>query len=163
MTFYLAGFPGTGKSTLHKNCNTIMTADSDSSMFSKLEDGSPNPNFIDDYFEHLESLDESGVVLVFISTHEAVLKELQERNYKFTVIVPKQELKEEYLERYKKRGSPQALIDIIDKNWHAWLEDIKSKYKNVYELSSGEYIADYVFDTYDRHVSESVKKYSKYS
>lgn len=162
MTFYLAGFPGTGKSTLHKRAST-MTVDSDSSLFSKLEDGSPNPNFIADYFKHLESLEEKDATLVLISTHEAVLKELQERNYKFTVVVPKQELKEEYLERYKKRGSPQALIDIIDKNWDTWLEDIKSKYKNVYELSSGEYIADYVFDTYDRHVSDAVKKYSKYS
>lgn len=149
MTFYLAGFPGTGKSTLHKNYNTSMTADSDSSVFSKLEDGSPNPNFIADYFKHLESLEEKDVILVFISTHEAVLKELQARDYKFTVIIPKQELKEEYLERYKKRGSPQALIDIIDKNWHMWLEDIKSKYKNVHELSSGEYISDYVSETYE--------------
>lgn len=149
MTFYLAGFPGTGKSHLYRTLNEHVCSDSDSSEFSKLKDGSPNPNFIDDYFNHLEQLEDDGILLVFISTHEAVLKELKERGYKHTIIIPKQELKEEYLIRYEERGSPQAFIDLIAKNWDTWLEDIKSKYKNVYELSSGETMTDYMSETYE--------------
>lgn len=147
MTFFLSGFPGVGKSHLYRNLKQGGCIDSDSSKFSKLEDGSPNPNFIEDYFEHLNSLIDTDTPLVFISTHEAVLRELTARNFKFTIIIPKQSLKEEYLERYKKRGSPQAFIDLIDSNWDAWLEDIKAKYTNVYELSSGETITDYVNET----------------
>lgn len=147
MTFFISGFPGIGKSHLYRSLEKGGCVDSDSSKYSKLEDGSVNPNFIEDYFNHLNALVDSDTPLVFISTHEAVLKELKAKNFKFTIVIPKQELKEEYLARYKERGSPQGFIDLIDRNWDSWLEDIKSKYDNVHELSSGETLTDYVNET----------------
>lgn len=149
MAFYIAGFPGIGKTYL-KNNSQFFIQDSDSSLFSKNEDGSPNPNFIRDYFDHLETFKEDEGQVVLISTHEDVLKELKARGFKHTIVIPEQSSKHIYLERYKHRGSPQAFIDLIDKNWDAWLADIKHRYRNVYELEADETLSDYIAATYEQ-------------
>lgn len=148
MTFFISGFPGVGKSHFKDKFAHLCT-DSDSSLFSKLKDGSPNPSFIEDYFKHLKSLEDKDTPLVFISTHEAVLEELKRRGMSFTIVIPKEALKEEYLERYQRRGSPKSFIDLLDSNWTPWLSDIKSKYTNYYELEQGESLTDYLIETYE--------------
>ena len=144
---YVAGFPGVGKTTWCNN-NSLYTHDSDSSSFSKLEDGSPNPNFIVDYFRQLENMQYIPGLMVFVSTHEDVLAELKNRDMDFYIIIPHESLLDEYVKRYEGRGSPQPLIDLIVKNWYVWLADIKSKYK-YFELKSGETVSSFMVETYE--------------
>lgn len=148
MTFFIAGFPGVGKSYIVKNTN-VTCYDSDSSLYSKNEDGTRNVNFINDYFNRLESLIEKDIPLVMVSTHELVLAELNRRNYNFTIVIPDIELKDEYIARYLNRHSNPSLIKIISQNWDEWINDIKIKYKNVHELKTGEYLIDYIMETYE--------------
>lgn len=143
----IAGFPGTGKSYFCSK-NNLHTHDSDSSAYSKLKDGTPNPNFIEDYFNHLDNLQYVPGLMVFVSTHEKVLAELDKRGMNYVIIIPKQTLLAEYVKRYEERGSPKEFIDLIINNWHAWLTDIKSKYR-YFELDSGQTITDFMIETYE--------------
>ena len=55
----------------------------------------------------------------------------------------KKELKEEYLKRYKERGSPEGFIKLISDNWDLWLEELKNQKgcKHI-ELESGQFMAN---------------------
>ena len=43
--------------------------------------------------------------IVLCSSHMDLRKELNKRNINYIYVKPKKELKEEYIERYKKRGN----------------------------------------------------------
>lgn len=144
---FISGFPGIGKSHFCEH-NSLNTHDSDSSSYSKLPDGSPNPNFIDDYFEHLENLQYIPGLMIMVSTHEAVLAELKSRGMNYCVVIPEESLHDEYMRRYKERGSPQSFIDLISSNWYMWLRDIKQKH-NCFELKSGQTLTDFIIETYE--------------
>lgn len=122
--FVLSAFPGTGKTTLVKNlADTDVTVhDSDSSQW-------PKDNFPKNYVDHIEDLvkqglEKDGTTLILVSSHEAVRAELTRRKISYMVVVPEEDLKEDYLKRYRDRGSPEAFVNLIDANWDAWLTDI---------------------------------------
>lgn len=143
----IAGFPGIGKTEYQKN-SKLPVCDSDSSNFENLEDGSPNPNFIEEYFAHIESVLQIQQVIVLVSTHEAVLRELKRRNMNYVVVIPEEGLLDEYIERYQNRGSTETFINLIASNWFDWLEDIKSNHK-CFELTRGEYLTSFIVETYE--------------
>lgn len=144
---FVSGFPGIGKTYYCIN-NEQFTHDSDSSSYSKLPDGSVNPNFIEDYFKHLDNMQYVPGLMVMVSTHEDVLTELARRGMNYYVVIPEEGLLNEYIARYETRGSPPALIELIAKNWHAWLQDIKSKH-TYFELKSGQTLTDFMIETYE--------------
>ena len=140
----VAGFPGTGKSYYCYNVNlshytqSKFAIDSDSSKFDKA-------NFPQNYIEHIKEKISEGYTRIFISTHKEVRDALVKNGLEFTLIYPKKELKEEYLKRYKERGSPDAFINIISNNWEVWLEDLRNQKgcKHI-ELESGQFISDLI-------------------
>lgn len=144
---FISGFPGVGKTHFCES-NSLNTHDSDSSSFSKLPDGSPNPNFIEDYFKQLDNMQYVPGLMVMVSTHEEVLAELKYRGMNYCVIIPEEGLLDEYVRRYQNRGSPQAFIDLISANWHVWLKDIKSKHR-YFELKAGQTLTDFMVETYE--------------
>lgn len=144
---FIAGFPGIGK-THYCNNNPLPTHDSDSSKYSKLSDGTPNPNFIVDYFRELEQLNAIPGVMILVSTHAEVLAELKRRNLDYYVVIPEVGLIGEYVKRYEQRGSPNAFITLIIDNWHMWLADIKTKHQ-YFELKSGQTLTDFMVETYE--------------
>lgn len=144
---FIAGFPGIGK-TFYCNNHKLYTHDSDSSSYSKLPDGSPNPNFIEDYFRHLENLQYVPGLMVMVSTHQEVLDELKRRDMDYYVVIPNEELRSEYEARYETRGSSNELIRTISTNWHAWLKDIKSKH-TYFELKTGQTLTDFMIEIYE--------------
>lgn len=125
----IAGFPGVGKSYFHKNVKKFKSADSDSSQFSWIEsptgDKIRNPNFINDYMNHINGLVHKDIDFILTSTHEDVISALIDSGYRITIVAPKVELKELYLKKYKERGSPDSFIELMDKNWESFLNDIK--------------------------------------
>jgi hypothetical protein len=110
----VAGFPGTGKSSYcYRDADYMpqgFATDSDSSKFDKA-------NFPQNYIEHIKEKISEGYARIFISSHKEVRDALVENGLEFTLVYPKKELKEEYLKRYKERGSPDGFINLISNNW----------------------------------------------
>lgn len=111
----ISGFPGVGKSTAFKSLKEhgIKVLDSDSSTFDKA-------HFPDNYLKHIEDRLNEGYVLL-ISSHEEVRKGLEKRGIDYTLVYPEAEAKEEYLQRYRERGSPDAFVEMMDKKWEEFI------------------------------------------
>lgn len=126
----ICGFPGVGKSFLSSKigCN-----DSDSSKFDKR-------GFPQNYIKHIEKLD--GLILV--STHIAVRDALYESGMPFSVCYPERNLKNEYIERYKKRGSSEAFLSLLSEKWDEWITEMENENRaiNHYVLWAGQYLSD---------------------
>lgn len=133
-TKVMSGFPGVGKSHLFReqSISDLSILDSDSSNFSwvLLEDGTPtkerHPEFPDNYVEHINSyLGKCDILCV--SSHKVVRDALKDKlGNKFVVAYPDKSLKEDYLLRYKKRGSSDQFIDMIANNWNAFIDEIEN-------------------------------------
>jgi hypothetical protein len=118
----ICGFPGVGKSYWKENCNGLKIADSDSSNFSKL------PGFPENYIEFIKSsMEDFDVILV--STHKPTRECLKKHGIPFGLVYPKNtELnKIEYIERFFKRGSPPAFLELVASNWDVWLKDLEEE------------------------------------
>lgn len=132
----ISAFPGTGKSYLFKNSDKKVL-DSDSSKFDK-------KYFPDNYIQHIKD-NINDVDYILISSHEVVRKALDDNNLKFILVYPDITLKDEYLKRYKERGSDKKFIDILDKNWEDWIKQLdKQKCFKRIVLKKDEYLTDYV-------------------
>lgn len=150
----ISAFPGVGKSHFYSTYkDEFKIHDSDSSLFSWIvKDGQKirNPDFPKNYIEHLESLDPKDIILV--SSHEEVRKALEEHGFEYYLVYPTKECKEEYLQRYKDRGSPEGFIQLLDKNWDIWLTQLE-RYSYVecvkMPLFKGEYLIDIIDDIFN--------------
>lgn len=117
----ISAFPGVGKSTYTKS-NPDICSDSDSSKFSWVSEGVRNPNFIEDYLRHIK--EEIKVKqIVFVSSHKDVREALIKEGLSFYLVYPDKGGKEEYLNRYRKRKSPESFISLIENNWDNFLDD----------------------------------------
>jgi hypothetical protein len=143
-TLLVSAFPGTGKSYYvdYGEGSGYMpqgfATDSDSSKFDKA-------NFPENYIEHIKEKISKGYARIFISSHKDVRDALVINNLPFVLIYPAKELKEEYINRYKERGSSQKFIELISDNWDNWIDDCinqKSCYHIV--LKSGQFISNVI-------------------
>lgn len=134
----ISGFPGVGKSHL---CKERGWHDSDSSKFSWSSPGVRNPDFPANYIEHIKGL--QGVVLV--SSHQEVRDALDAADIPFRIVHPALDCKDEYLERYKLRGSPDKFIDLLNQNWDDWVTGLMDGMSSVerYVLQPGEFLGDH--------------------
>lgn len=110
----IAGFPGVGK-TYFKNNTDKNIQDSDSSLFSK------SPDFPNNYIEHIKNAD---AAIVLVSTHKVVREALVKNNIVFTLVYPQANLKEEYLERFRRRGSPERFLGYLEDNWDGFIKEL---------------------------------------
>jgi hypothetical protein len=90
-------------------------SDSDSSLFSKLSNGEKNPDFPNNYIQHIKSLINEKD-FIFVSSHKEVREALKANNIPFILIYPNKDLLSEYLIRYTERGNENSFIDFIRKN-----------------------------------------------
>jgi hypothetical protein len=133
-TYIIAGFPGVGKSWL-KNKYGDKISDSDSSQF-------PKDEFPQNYINHIKSLIGNKIVIL-VSTHKEVLQELENNNIDYILVYPNRELKDEYLERYKQRGSPEGFINLLNNKWDEFHNDLENTkpFKKIV-LNKGEFLKD---------------------
>lgn len=147
-TKVIAAFPGTGKTHYFQNHSNCL--DSDSSDYSWIKDlegkntKERNPDFPNNYIKHIEDNLEK-VEFIFVSSHDVVRDALVASGIEFTFIYPNIDLKDEYLERFKQRGSPEGFINLLDKNWNDWIDTCKfqSNCKHI-ELESNQFISDVI-------------------
>lgn len=118
-----------------------MVYDSDSSSYSK------SPEFPQNYIVHIFDVAFSSIPgqtnTVLVSSHESVREAMYEACLEATLVFPDISLKEEYLERYKKRGSPQPFIDLLNSKWEEWITGLESdkRFHKKVVLLSGQYLS----------------------
>jgi hypothetical protein len=121
-TIVVSGFPGVGKSYYVNQGEGSdympqrFAIDSDSSTFDK-------SNFPRNYIEHIKG-NIGKVKIIFVSSHKEVRDALVEAKIDFTLAYPYVNLKDEYIERYKQRGSDDGFINFISDNWDKFILDL---------------------------------------
>jgi len=132
-------FSGCGKTFYSKNekVKSVLELDKDQKKFL-------NFNFPNNYTKYLkENIGRYDIILV--STHKEIRDFLIENNIDFTLVYPNRTLKEQYKENYFKRGSTKLFVDIMDRNWDKWIDDIENQNCNEkIELQKDEYLSDLI-------------------
>jgi hypothetical protein len=126
-TTVVSGFPGVGKTHAHQNVPGLHIVDSDSSKYSWLDDGVlRNPNFPGNYIRRIRGL--IGVVdVVLVSSHKEVRDALVANHIPFVLVYPQRALKQQYLERFRQRGSNEAFVKLLDDKWDEFLDDVQEQ------------------------------------
>lgn len=125
----VSAFPGTGKTYFANNVKDIKSIDLDSSSFSWniKQDGTKyrKQNWTDDYMQKVkELLQDETIELIFVSSHAEVRRALLDHEINHFLVYPDESLKEAYIERYRKRGNEQDFIELLQKNWYDWIQQI---------------------------------------
>jgi hypothetical protein len=115
----ISAFPGIGKS--YATSKIPGALDSDSSHFSWAAPGMRNPNFPENYIKHIRDNMETASY-IFVSSHQEVRDALANAGIDYLLVYPDPKIKEEYLKRYIDRGSPESFVQLLDKNWDAWIQ-----------------------------------------
>ncbi len=147
-TRVISGFPGVGKThafnhLYHKN-DCVWIADSDSSLFSWSSPGVWHPDFPNNYMDHIKDL--IGMVdVIFVSSHKVIRDAMVAAGIDFELAYPDRSLKQEYLERYRARGSAESFIQLIDNNWDNFLSELENQEgcRHIV-MSANKYLVDYV-------------------
>ena len=113
----ISGFPGIGKSYCFDNVKDIDISDSDSSKFDKA-------NFPQNYIEHIKNLTNEYAL---VSSHATVRDALTQEKIPFILVYPDISLKDEYIERYKARGSSAVFIELVNNNWAGWITELENQ------------------------------------
>lgn len=123
----IAAFPGCGKSYFFENNKGFTVCDSDSSTFDK-------QYFPQNYIESIkEKKDKFDFLLV--SSHKVVRDALMENGLDFILVYPDISLKDEFMQRYRDRGSPQSFIALLDKNFETWVQECEELEVNKIKLT----------------------------
>jgi hypothetical protein len=143
-TLLVSAFPATGKSWYVDKGEGSgympegFATDSDSSKFDK-------SGFPQNYIRHINEKISQGYARVFISSHKEVRDALVLNGLPFVLIYPKKELKSEYIERYRQRGSGDKFIQLVSDNWDAWIEECESQNGcHHIQLESGQFVSNVV-------------------
>lgn len=133
----ICGFPGVGKSTLFNELKDSKkkVLDSDSSTFDKSE-------FPENYIKHIKDKTSKGYTIL-ASSHDVVRDALIKEKIPFTLVYPDKSLKDEYLKRYKERGSPKEFQNLLDKKWDEWIgqcDALDNTLVTKVKLKSGEFV-----------------------
>lgn len=146
----ICGFAGIGKTELyHREMRMGIHGrnvyDLDSSLFDKV-------NFPENYITKIKELmnrNENNIILV--SCHQEVRELLTRQQIKFNLIYPDyNNSKEDYLNRYLKRGSSETFIQFMSSNFDKFLEELTSYSESPNDycyplgLHKGEYLTNWI-------------------
>lgn len=178
MQLVISCFPGGGKSTICKEARKlglfhvdvkkdgelgdlapeglVPLFDSDSSLF-------PKEAFPQNYIEHIKGILETYPdVVIMVSSHDNVRAALAEAGIEFVLAYPQRELKGEYIERYKGRGSPEAFVDLMENKWNDFITSAESDPNQTHlVIGEGKYLLDVVKEKIDEVVLTSDAKHGK--
>lgn len=76
-----------------------------------------NPNFVDDYVKAIEEQIENKTEILFISQHDEVLSELDNKGIDYTIVFYQEDMLEECLDRCRKRGNTESFVNGIKEKW----------------------------------------------
>lgn len=99
-------------------------------------------NYIEDIKYYMNKTD-----FLFISTNPVVLKELSNQSIDFLLVYPDINLKSEYMQRYKDRGSSDDFIKMLNTNWYNWISELDELNFNKIILNKNEYLENKIWKT----------------
>lgn len=152
----VCGFPGIGKSTFSKQ-SPIQTPedkiagrppescaweviDLESSDFDKAH--FPG-NYVDKMCLIFEITGWSGNhKVVLCSSHKVVRDAFREACIPFVMIYPDKSLKEEYIARYKSRENHPMPLEVVEKFWDTWIDEMEAEKGDRIVLQSGQFLGD---------------------
>ena len=119
--------------------------DLDSSEFSRCR-GRREPRFPGNYIDAMLFYPPSDGTLL-VSTHQEVRTLLSAYDVAFGLVYPERRLRDEYLERFRRRGSPQEFVDLMAAQWDAFLDDLEreDRYSWRCVLGKNQYLVDATF------------------
>lgn len=105
--------------------------DSDSSLFSWIyENGvktnKRNPEFPQNYINHIKEHMNSEDI-IFVSSHKVVRDALKKENIPYYLIYPHKDMKEEWMDRFKRRGNDESFIKFQDEHWDEFIDDMDNE------------------------------------
>ena len=151
MGIFVYAFSATGKSSVAKKYSNVI--DMESTLYKYLgsfkEDESLkstnrkiNKQWPENYFKALKEVkDKYDYILI---SDEVCDKFLKDNSFEYWWVYPKQDLKEEYMNRCKKRGNNVEFINWYSKLWEEWISKCKNDKlasKHI-ELKSNQYLED---------------------
>ena len=151
MGIFIYAFTATGKSSISKKYSNVI--DMESTLYkyvdSLYEDESKkgtdrklNKDWPNNYFKALEEIkDKYDYILI---SDEICDDYLRTNNYEYWWIYPSRNLKEEYLDRCKKRGNNEKFIYWYSKLWDSWIDKCENdNYATKHiKLNSNQYLED---------------------
>ena len=143
----ICGYPGIGKSTAASNKMNIEDAESRAYSHDFDPDTcteTKNESFPGNYVDALEKLASKigGYEYVLASCHKEVRDELDKRGLPYIVVMPHFNCKDEYLQRYIKRGDSAEFIGKMYWNWEKWHDEIDNSGCPVIHLWEGQNLSD---------------------
>lgn len=135
-TVVCAAFCGSGKTYICENTN-IKSIEIE---YWKYKDNGLQKEYIDDINKYFGNVD-----YIFISTDPEGLRLLHDNGFDIVLVYPKNELREEYLDRYIARDSPYDFIGAFMKYWNIWIDELKEQtYCSHIILEKGKYLQDVI-------------------
>lgn len=112
-----AVFCGSGKTWICENTNVNAVE----IEYWKYKEKGYNDKYIEDVKKRIGVVD-----YLFVSTDPEGISLLLNEGLSITIVYPKNELRNEYLDRYIERDSPYDFIGTFMKHWHIWINELKS-------------------------------------
>ena len=136
MTTIIAAFPGTGKTFLCATTN-IKAVEIE---YWKYKDKGLQNRYIKDIKKHLGTVE-----YIFIATDPEGLRLLYNEGLKITLVYPRIDLRNEYLDRYIRRSDSVDFIGAFMKYWEPWINELIHNEDHTHIiLHSGEYLIDVI-------------------
>ena len=135
----ICGFSGIGKSTLSSLGDKYV--DFESGSFDR-------ERFPTNYIDSLCSLMDTDIQLgsrdriYLLSCHDSVRRELKNRNIPYIIVMPDDDLRNEYIKRWFKRESSIEFISKMYTEWHKMIKSCIDDGSPIIFLGEREYIAD---------------------
>lgn len=149
----VSAFAGVGKTTLaQKYGKDVIDLESgdfrwlnnDGTEQSKGSQRVQNPRFPINYLEAIKAANQKYKV-VLISQHEVIRKCLDAVKLDYILAYPDISMKEEFIERYRKRGNNENFIRLISTDWEKWIQALDSvQTHSKIVLQKGQYLTDFV-------------------
>lgn len=135
-TIIIAAWCGSGKTFI---CDKTSISSVEVEYWKYKED--EKIKYIKDVKKHLGQVD-----YIFIATDPDGLKLLHNADVIITLIYPKNELRNEYLDRYLNRDSSHDFIGVFMKYWDLWINELKEQsYCKHIVLESGQHLQDVLY------------------
>lgn len=135
-TFIYAAFCGTGKTFICEKTN-IKAIEIE---YWKYKENRLYEEYLSDVKKYF-----GKVNYIFIATEPEGMKILNDAGFNITLVYPKNELRNEYLDRYINRDSPYDFIGTFMKHWHIWIDELKNQnYCKHIVLEQGQYLKDVI-------------------
>jgi hypothetical protein len=147
----VSGFPGIGKTFFRRRRDDLNISDSDSSQFSWADEARTvrNPRFVEDYLAHVRQMTrEKDIVLV--SSHRSIREGLYHAGINYILVYPYSDQKEEYLQRFRNRGSNEGFLRKLSENFVAWVREIDDDHLVKNKLKIRGYLSDIFFGDWNR-------------